>query len=116
MLEHNGKQILPFEACQHPLLVWCNCARIAVVDDNRSHRRLGIRQRVSQPAHIDGSRISLNQIRSFKSGRVVFEKSAGTEHRTASGMTPRADKSRKAKYVANAHAAAGMTLQAVIHP
>ena len=44
VLQHDGKQILARQARQHPLLIRRDGAWIAVVNDERAHRRVRIRQ------------------------------------------------------------------------
>ena len=94
MLENNCEQVVAFEALEYALLIRCYGSRIGVVNNNGPHRRICIRECLAQSAHVDCSGTALDQIRTFESRIVVFEKPARTQNCAATRIAPRSDQGR----------------------
>ena len=91
MFEHNREQIFAFQPIEHALLVRCNCPRITVVNNNRLYRRIRAPECFPKLAHVDRSRMTRNQIRTFETRIVVFKKSTCAQNRAATRIAPRSD-------------------------
>src|SRR5262249_54568031 len=78
------------------------------------NRRIGGREGFAELTHVDGSRLSLDQVGTFERRRVVFEKAAGAQQCATSGMAPCSNKCRQTENISYSHRTAGVTLEAVV--
>src|SRR5207247_9328682 len=94
MLEENGQEFAAFEALEYAVLSRCDGSGVGVVNNNGPHRRICIRECLAQSADVDCSGTALDQIRTFESRIVVFEKPARTQNCAATRIAPRSDQGR----------------------
>ena len=119
VLEHHGEQILAREPAQHRVAIRRDRGRIAVVDDERPHRRtadagVALRERLAEPDHVDRARWRA-EIGPLERRAVEREVRRRGELHAAAGAAPVARDRRQAGDVAHGHPAAGMALQPVVH-
>ena len=139
LLQHHGEEIVTAQTGQHGSLIGRDRGRVAVVDDQRLDRRAGFlrrgngidrarvvvglgqvgrvqAQRIAQTVHVDGARAAAGQqIGALQTAEIqVAEGAAGAQLDAAAMVAPGADQRRQAGDGAHGHAAAPVTLHAVV--
>ena len=139
MLEHDSEEVFARQPGLDRGLVRRDCGRVAVVNDQRLHRRTGRRGRrfpvhrprrvvgrgqprsvqaegVAEAVHVDRARdAALLQVGPLQAGRLqLAQLPARAELDAAAALAPRPDQRRQTGDVAHRHAAAVMALHAVV--